>query len=54
MVEFEQGGNAKAEYGTGLLNKLSKDLKMRHGKGFSRPNLNNMRMFYLRFPEAVS
>lgn len=50
IVEFEQGGKAKAEYGAGLLERLSKDLRLLHGTGFSRPNLNNMRMFYLRFP----
>ena len=50
IVEFEQGGRAKAEYGTGLLVRLSKDLILRYGKGFSRQNLNNMRLFYIRFP----
>jgi len=33
IVEFEQGGKAKAEYGKGLLSKLSKDLSLAHGKG---------------------
>jgi len=50
IVEYEQGGKKKAEYGSKLLVNLSKDLTLRHGRGFSRPNLNNMRMFYLRFP----
>jgi hypothetical protein len=35
IVEFEQHGNERAEYGTALINNLSKDLKLRHGKGFS-------------------
>lgn len=50
IVEFEQGGSAKAKYGKGLLENLSKDLSLAHGKGFSRSNLNYMRLFYQRFP----
>jgi predicted nuclease of restriction endonuclease-like (RecB) superfamily len=49
-VEFEQGGNSKAAYGKGLLEKLSKDLSLTYNKGFSRSNLNYMRLFYQRFP----
>jgi len=50
IVEFEQGGNAKAEYGKGLLPKLSKDLTIELGKGFSLSNLIRMRQFYEAFP----
>lgn len=50
IVEFEQGGEAKAEYGKALLSNLSRDLTLRHGKGFSRSNLTYMRLFYLRYP----
>lgn len=50
IVEFEQGGNAKAEYGKGLLPKLSKDLTLALGKGFSLSNLIRMRQFYEAFP----
>ena len=50
IVEFEQGGQKKAKYGSKLLNNLSRDLTLRHGQGFSRSNLNYMRLFYLRFP----
>ena len=49
IVEFEQGGNAKAEYGKSLLSTISKELTLRLGKGYSRPNLNNMRKFYLKY-----
>lgn len=42
IIEFEQGGKLKAEYGKGLLENLSKDLSLRYGKGFSRSNLNYM------------
>ena len=50
IVEFEQEGNLKAEYGKGLLQKLPKDLTLSHGKGFSQSNLKRMRQFYLVYP----
>ncbi len=50
IVEFEQGGSNKATYGATLLVNLSNDLSLLHGKGFSRSNLYNMRMFYVRYP----
>ena len=46
----EQGGNEKAEYGTGLLKELSKQMTQDFGKGFTVANLKNMRQFYLPFP----
>jgi len=46
IVEFEQQGSSKSEYGK----KLSADLKTRYGKGFSRSNLQYMRLFYLKYP----
>lgn len=56
IVEFEQGGKTKAEYGKKLLLKLTKDLKVRFGKGFSRSNLYQMRQFYIKYPviQAIS
>jgi predicted nuclease of restriction endonuclease-like (RecB) superfamily len=50
IIEFEQGGVFKAQYGKALLENLSKDLSRIHGKGFSRSNLNYMRLFYQRYP----
>ncbi len=50
IVEFEQNGEEKAEYGSDILNKLSTDLKLRYGKGFSRRSVLDMRRFYLYFP----
>jgi len=47
IVEHEQNGKAKAEYGTRLLVELSKMLINELGRGFSRSNLQNMRNFYL-------
>ena len=51
IVEFEQGGNVKVEYGKQLLTNLSRDLTRLKGKGYSRSNLLNMRLFYVRFPK---
>lgn len=50
IVEFEQGGKAKAQYGTQLLDNLSADLRLLHGRGFSHSNLARMRQFYLQYP----
>jgi predicted nuclease of restriction endonuclease-like (RecB) superfamily len=50
IVEFEQKGNEKAEYGTQLFERLSKDLTLVYGKGFSRSNLLYMRKLYQVFP----
>jgi predicted nuclease of restriction endonuclease-like (RecB) superfamily len=50
IVEYEQEGKAKAEYGKALLENISKDLRLLQGKGFSRSNLQRMRQFYLAYP----
>ncbi|MDI6763698.1 MAG: DUF1016 N-terminal domain-containing protein [Thermodesulfobacteriota bacterium] len=52
IVEFEQKGKLRAEYGEELLKKLSADMTVRFGKGFSRSNLQNMRLFYLAYPKC--
>ena len=52
IVEFEQDGKARAEYGKQLLVKLSKDLTRLNGKGFNRSNLTYMRKLYLAFPKC--
>lgn len=49
IVEYEQHGNEKAEYGSSLLTNLSRDLKSKFGKGFSKSNIYLMRLFYLKF-----
>lgn len=46
IVEQEQSGKERAEYGEELLEKLSSDLTKRFGRGFSRRNLSQMRKFY--------
>jgi predicted nuclease of restriction endonuclease-like (RecB) superfamily len=52
MIEFEQSGQNRAEYGSQLLKELSRDLKVRLGKGFSRSNLQYMRLLYLAYPNC--
>lgn len=52
IVEYEQGGQAKVAYGTSTLTELSHQLTSRFGRGFSRPNLVNMRKFYLTYPNC--
>ncbi len=47
IVEHEQRGKVRAEYGTALLERLSRDLTARCGRGFSRQSLQQMRSFYL-------
>lgn len=49
IVVFEQNGNEKAEYGTQLFERLSRDLTTTYGKGFGRSNLLYMRKLYLTF-----
>ena len=49
IVEYEQHGQERAEYGSKLLTRLSKDLRQRYGKGFGRRNILDMRRFYLAY-----
>jgi len=50
IVEEEQKGKYKANYGEGLLKALSRELSEEFGKGFSYANLRNFRQFYLTYP----
>ena len=49
IVEFEQSGEERAEYGVALIERLAADLTQRFGRGFSRQNVQNMRLFYLSY-----
>jgi len=51
IVEYEQEGKEKAEYGSALLDHLSRDLKIKYGKGFSRRNILDMRRLYQSYPK---
>lgn len=50
IVEFEQGGQARADYGKRLLEELAGTLTKEFGKGFDASNLRYMRLFYQAFP----
>ena len=50
VVEFEQSGGDRAEYGAALIERLAADLTAGFGRGFSRQNLYYMRQFYLSYP----
>jgi predicted nuclease of restriction endonuclease-like (RecB) superfamily len=52
IVEFEQAGKSRAEYGASLLEQLSADLNLRFGRGFSVDNLESMRLLYLAYPHS--
>ena len=49
-IVAEQGGEHRAEYGTALLEELSRQMTRDFGKGFTITNLKYMRQFYLTFP----
>jgi predicted nuclease of restriction endonuclease-like (RecB) superfamily len=50
IVQYEQQGKERAEYGSDLLANISVDLRKRYGKGFGRRNVLDMRRFFLAFP----
>lgn len=54
IVEFEQRGAAKPQYGKQPLKRLSKDLGSIRGKGFSVSNLSRFRQFYLGYPNYAT
>lgn len=52
IVEEEQNGNIKAQYGSRLLKEISKELTCEFGRGFSRSNLQSMRKFYIEYKKC--
>jgi hypothetical protein len=50
IVESEQAGESRANYGEQLLKRLAEDLTARFGRGFGLANLRQMRNFYLTWP----
>lgn len=50
IVEYEQDGGARAQYGKGIIKQLSQDLTLKFGKGFGISNLVYMRKLYKTFP----
>jgi predicted nuclease of restriction endonuclease-like (RecB) superfamily len=53
IVEHEQKGKKRAEYGKKMLQELSKELSSEFGRGFSRSNLEYMRRFFLEYRERI-
>jgi hypothetical protein len=53
IVEEEQGGKARAKYGSGLLKELSNRLNVRFKRGFSETNLRNARKFFLVYDQPI-
>ena len=51
IVEEEQDGKERADYGSYILKSLSKELSAEFGNGFSIANLKNFRQFYLTYPD---
>ena len=51
IVEFEQRGKRRADYGDKLTKRLEVDLRKRFGRGFNKRNLENMRQVYLLWPK---
>ncbi|MGC5746611.1 PDDEXK nuclease domain-containing protein [Chryseobacterium sp. NFX27] len=52
IVEDEQQGKERAEYGKQTLKNLSQKLSLEFGRGFDESNLRNMRSFYQTFPKC--
>ena len=52
IVEEEQKGNLKAEYGSRLLKEISKELTNEFGRGYSRSNLQYMRKLFIEYPKC--
>lgn len=52
IVEEEQGGTARAEYGKGLIKNLAKEIEPEYGSGFGKPLLERARQFYIEYPIA--
>jgi len=50
IVESEQSGEERAEYGAALIERLAADLTKQFGRGFSVQGIYKMRLFYLSFP----
>lgn len=51
IAEEEFGGEARAEYGTGIIAKLARALTSEYGKGFTKSNLYNFYSFYKTYPD---
>ncbi len=53
IVEEEQQGNQRAEYGAGLLRYLAEKLTVKYGNGFGYENIKRMRQFYIAYANSA-
>jgi hypothetical protein len=53
IVEKEQRGKKRADYGEQLVTRLAKDLTVRYGRGYGHQNLYQMRKFYMAYPRIL-
>lgn len=54
IVEIQQNGNTRADYGKRVLKSLSEDLTREFGKGYSEDTLSNTRKFYISYGDRIS
>ena len=54
IVEYEQHGADRAQYGSALLTHLTRDLNLKYGKGYGKSNLIYMRKLYRAFPKGMT
>ena len=53
IVEVQQNGSNRAQYGAHIIDLLSETLTAEFGKGYSRETLRNARKFYLTYPNRI-
>ena len=53
IAEETLNGNKRAEYGSEVIKKLSKELTKLYGKGFTKSNLHSFYKFYTMYPNIV-
>jgi len=53
IVQFEQAGDKRAQYGDVLIKRLAEDLSTLFGRGFGPRNLAQMRSFFLAWPQEI-
>lgn len=53
IVQEEQNGQSRAEYGKEIIKNLSAELTAEFGKGFTERNLRNFRQFYIEFTDST-
>ena len=52
IIEYERAAGESTGYGSGLFERIAKDLREQYGKGFSRTNIVYMRLLYEKYPKS--